>query len=75
MVLVLHMRIVIVYFIFIGREGDQALLVTLADHVYAIGKNGNGCLGLGDTIQRNRETEVCALSGRHVKGIVDNPTK
>lgn len=54
-----------------GKNGGEALLVTHQDRVYAIGKNENGHLGLGDELPRFHETEVKALSGRKVKGIVE----
>lgn len=54
-----------------GKNGEEALLVTHQDRVYGIGKNENGHLGLGDDLPRIREAEVKALSGRNVKGIVE----
>lgn len=32
-----------------GSSGNEALVVTHDDDVYALGSNSNGCLGLGDT--------------------------
>lgn len=32
-----------------GSSGNEALMVTQDDDVYAVGSNSNGCLGLGDT--------------------------
>ena len=31
-----------------GNLGNEALIVTKDDEVYALGSNGAGCLGLGD---------------------------
>ncbi|XP_026279379.1 RCC1 and BTB domain-containing protein 1 isoform X1 [Frankliniella occidentalis] len=31
-----------------GTHGNEALLVTIDDEVYALGSNGHGCLGLGN---------------------------
>lgn len=31
-----------------GNRGNEALLVTVDDEVYALGSNAHGCLGLGN---------------------------
>ena len=33
---------------FVGNLGNEALIVTRDDEVFALGSNGAGCLGLGD---------------------------
>ena len=33
---------------FAGNLGNEALIVTRDDEVFALGSNGAGCLGLGD---------------------------
>ena len=34
--------------LFVGNLGNEALIVTRDDEVFALGSNGAGCLGLGD---------------------------
>jgi len=45
-----------------GNLGNEALLVTRDDEVYALGSNGAGCLGLGDmhsTLQPKQVEPLC----------------
>lgn len=45
-----------------GASGDEAILVTHDDDVYALGSNNNGCLGLGDlnaTFEPRKINELC----------------
>ena len=39
-----QVRVACVY----GNVGNEALMITKDDEVYAVGSNGAGCLGLGD---------------------------
>ena len=49
----------------IGRR--HALMVDIADHVYAIGSNDFGELGLGDEKDRSSWTKITKLTGRAIK--------
>lgn len=45
-----------------GSSGNEAIVVTHDNQVYALGSNNNGCLGLGDvnaTFQPRRVKELC----------------
>lgn len=45
-----------------GSSGNEAIVVTHADQVYALGSNNNGCLGLGDTrasFEPRKVEELC----------------
>ncbi len=45
-----------------GSTGNEALLVTLEDDVYALGANCNNCLGVGDSrssLQPRRVEQLC----------------
>ena len=41
-----QVRVACVY----GNVGNEALMITKDDEVYAVGSNGAGCLGLGDML-------------------------
>lgn len=48
-----------------GSSGNEALMVTQDDDVYAVGSNSNGCLGLGDThgtLEPRRVSDLCQRS-------------
>ena len=66
-----------------GNLGNEALLVTRDDEVYALGSNGAGCLGLGDmhsTLQPKQVEPLCYKgvvgfaygSGPHVLAYTEN---
>ncbi len=45
-----------------GATGNEAILVTWDDDVYALGANCNGCLGVGDSrasLQPRRVQQLC----------------
>ena len=45
-VLFTQVRVACVY----GNVGNEALMITKDDEVFAVGSNGAGCLGLGDMV-------------------------
>ena len=47
-----------------GNLGNEAILITDADEVFALGSNGAGCLGLGDMSSTLEPKKVEALSGK-----------
>lgn len=47
-----------------GNLGNEALLVTQNDEVFALGSNGAGCLGVGDMQSTLVPKKVDALSGK-----------
>ena len=49
-----------------GNLGNEALLVTEADEVWAVGSNGAGCLGTGDMLSTLTPRKVEALCGKNV---------
>ena len=57
----IHM--VIVY----GNLGNEALIVTKDDEVYALGSNAAGCLGTGDCHSSLHPRKVEALCGKGVQ--------
>ena len=45
-----------------GTAGNEALIVTREDEVYALGSNFNGCLGVGDsnsTLLPRKVSQLC----------------
>lgn len=55
-----------------GSSGNEALMVTQDDDVYALGSNSSGCLGLGDT-HRSLEPRRGALLLRGGGGFAQKP--
>ncbi|PVD18761.1 hypothetical protein C0Q70_21313 [Pomacea canaliculata] len=51
-----------------GSSGNEAIIVTIEDDIYAIGSNCSSCLGLGDTHSSFEPRKIEALCR---KGIVD----
>jgi len=51
-----------------GNLGNEALIVTRNDEVYALGSNGAGCLGQGDMHSSLQPKQVEALSSKKVVG-------
>lgn len=51
-----------------GNLGNEALLVTRDDEVFALGSNGAGCLGLGDMHSNLQPKQVEALCYKGVVG-------
>ena len=47
-----------------GNLGNEALIVTKDDEVYALGSNGAGCLGLGDMHSTLAPKQVISQSKR-----------
>ena len=47
-----------------GNLGNEAILITDNDEVFALGSNGAGCLGLGDMSSTLEPKKVEALSGK-----------
>ncbi len=47
-----------------GNLGNEAILITDDDQVFALGSNGAGCLGLGDMNSTLEPKKVEALSGK-----------
>lgn len=75
--------IIAFFFIFAGTTGNEALIVTKDDMVYALGVNVAGCLGIGDghsTLYPKKVTELCEKniisfaygSGPHVLALTRN---
>ena len=53
-----QIRVAAVY----GASGNEALMVTREDEVYALGTNSNGCLGVGDcssTLLPRKVSQLC----------------
>jgi RCC1 and BTB domain-containing protein len=57
------------YFLFVGNLGNEAIMVTKSDEVFAIGSNAAGCLGLGDLQSTLFPKKVEALCNKNVKGL------
>ena len=55
-----------------GNLGNEAILITDADEVFALGSNGAGCLGLGDMSSTLEPKKVEALSGKVVLTVVQS---
>ncbi|XP_069687800.1 RCC1 and BTB domain-containing protein 1-like [Periplaneta americana] len=51
-----------------GNLGNEAIMVTKDDEVYAIGSNAAGCLGLGDLQSTLFPKKVEALCNKSIKG-------
>jgi hypothetical protein len=60
-------------FLFSGNLGNEALVVTKNDEVFAVGSNAAGCLGLGDLQSTLFPKKVEALCNKNVKGMKYNP--
>lgn len=50
--------------------GNEAIIVTKDDDVYALGFNGAGCLGVGDQNSTMEPRKIEALCQKKVKGNV-----
>ena len=50
-----------------GTAGNEAILVTADDDVFALGSNCNGCLGVGDSQSSLEPRKVEALCNKRVK--------
>lgn len=59
-------------FLFSGNLGNEAVVVTKSDEVFAIGSNAAGCLGLGDLQSTLTPKKVEALCSKGVKGMIHN---
>jgi Regulator of chromosome condensation (RCC1) repeat. len=57
-------------FLFSGNLGNEAIVVTKSDEVFAIGSNAAGCLGLGDLQSTLFPKKVEALCSKSVKGMI-----
>lgn len=60
------------YFLFVGNLGNEAIMVTESDEVFAIGSNAAGCLGLGDLQSTLFPKKVEVLCYKKVKGMKHN---
>lgn len=60
------------YFLFSGNLGNEAIMVTKSDEVFAVGSNSAGCLGLGDLRSTLFPKKVEALCNKLVKGMKQN---
>jgi len=58
--------------LFSGNLGNEAIVVTKNDEVFAIGSNAAGCLGLGDLQSTLIPKKVEALCSKGVKGMICN---
>ncbi|XP_077527019.1 RCC1 and BTB domain-containing protein 1-like isoform X1 [Haemaphysalis longicornis] len=52
-----------------GSSGNEALMVTQDDDVYALGSNSSGCLGLGDTHRSLEPRRVDSLCRRGLHSV------
>jgi len=59
-------------FLFSGNLGNEAIMVTKSDEVFALGSNAAGCLGLGDLQSTLIPKKVEALCSKGVKGMICN---
>jgi alpha-tubulin suppressor-like RCC1 family protein len=57
------------YITAVALNNDYSLTLSDSGKVYAAGRNSNGNLGLGDTIDRNTFTEVTSLDGKNITTI------
>lgn len=55
-------------FRFSGSLGNEAVIVTKDDDVYALGFNGSGCLGVGDQNSTMEPRKIEPLCQKKVKG-------
>lgn len=53
-----------------GSMGNEAIIVTKDDDVYALGFNGAGCLGVGDQNSTMEPRKIEPLCQKKVKGTV-----
>lgn len=60
------------YFLFSGNLGNEAIMVTKSDEVFAVGSNSAGCLGLGDLRSTLFPRKVEALCNKRVKSMKHN---
>jgi RCC1 and BTB domain-containing protein len=58
--------------LFPGNLGNEAIVVTKSDEVFAVGSNAAGCLGLGDLQSTLFPKKVEALCNKNVKGMKHN---
>lgn len=54
---------------FSGSSGNEALLITRDDDVYALGPNTAGCLGVGNLQSTLAPKKIDVLCGKKVKGL------
>lgn len=59
-------------YIFTGHTANEALIITTDDHVYALGTNKKGCLGLGHQNSVSIATKVEALCGKGIFKFISN---
>uniref|UniRef100_T1IZ19 acetylcholinesterase n=1 Tax=Strigamia maritima TaxID=126957 RepID=T1IZ19_STRMM len=52
-----------------GSSGNEALVITVDDDVFALGSNCSSCLGLGDSHGRLEPFKVEALCRKFIKGV------
>lgn len=52
-----------------GNIGNEAIIVTKDDDVYAMGFNGAGCLGVGDQNSTMEPRKIEPLCQKKVKGM------
>jgi hypothetical protein len=60
------------YFLFLGNLGNEAIMVTKSDEVFAVGSNSSGCLGVGDLQSTLLPRKVEKLCNKRVKGMKHN---
>lgn len=56
-------------FFVLGNLGNEAIMVTESDEVFAIGSNAAGCLGVNDLQSTLLPKKVNALCNKNVKGM------
>lgn len=52
-----------------GETGNEVLITTKDDNVFAFGNNKNGCLGLGNDTSIQKPTKVVELCGKQIINI------
>ena len=52
-----------------GNSGNEALMVTIDNEVYALGFNGAGCHGVGDTTSSLIPRKITALCGKEIHDV------
>lgn len=60
-----------------GSTGNEALVVTHEDEVYALGSNSSSCLGLGDlksSFQPRKVDTLCKQGGRKLEPVQTSGT-
>ena len=65
-------QITVSSFLFSSNLGNEAIVVTKNDEVFAVGSNVAGCLGLGDLQSTLMPKKVEALCSKGVKGMICN---